>query len=73
MGWASGTAVFDPVVEAILEMEAPLHEKKQVIKTLIDVLENMDWDTQCESEFFEVPLIKSIFLELHPHWYEEED
>ncbi len=69
MGWCGGTVVFDSVVEALLD---PSTDKKYAIKSLIEALEDMDWDCQNESDYWNHPLVKECFIELgRAHWYEE--
>lgn len=69
MGWCSGTVVFDAAVEAILDPNA---DKKYAIKALIESLEDLDWDCQCESDYWEHPLVKECFIELgRANWYED--
>lgn len=49
MGWASGTDVADGVWEAVKEY-IPDDKKKEVANSIIDVLEDQDWDNVQESE-----------------------
>ena len=71
MGWCSGTVVFDSIIEALLDSKV---DKKETIKYLINVLEDMDWDCQTDSDYWEHPLIKECFIELgRSDWYEDED
>lgn len=68
MGWYRRTVVFDSIVEAILDPEI---DKKETIKYLINVLEDMDWDCQNDSDYWEHPLVKECFIELgRGDWYE---
>lgn len=67
MGWCSATIIFDKVVGALLDDK----DKKEAIKALIEALEDNDWDCQSDSDYFDHPLIKEIFKELHPSWFEE--
>jgi len=71
MGWCSATRIFDPVVGALLD-EKPV-DKRDVIKMLIEVLEDGDWDCQQDSAYYDHPLVRSIFKELHPDWFEDEE
>lgn len=69
MGWCGGTVVFDAAVKAIL---SPVADKKQAIKSLIKTLEDSGWDCQCESDYFNDPLVKECFVELgSADWYED--
>lgn len=70
MGWCSATDIFDQVVGALLE---PPLDKETVIKSLIDELENGDWDCQQDSKYFNHPLIQKIFREKYPHWFEDDE
>lgn len=70
MGWCSGTVIFDTVVEAILNPEV---DKKETIKYLINALEDMDWDCQPDSDYWEHPLVKECFIETGKgDWYEND-
>lgn len=69
MGWCSGTDIFDRVVKEILN-DAP---KEVVIRTLIDSLEDHDWDCQNESDYYDVEPVNGIFREKHPIWFEDEE
>ena len=71
MGWCSATEIFDSVAGALLD-DKPF-DKKQVLRKLIGALEDGDWDCQYESKYFNHPLVKEIFKELHPRWFEEDD
>jgi hypothetical protein len=68
MGWSSGTEIFDPVVKKILNAGLTDKEKTVIIKELIVRLTDADWDTECESLYFEHPLVKKIFKKLNPEW-----
>lgn len=69
MGWCSGTVVFDAAVKAIIDPNA---NKKYAIKALIEALEDLDWDCQTDSDYWEHPLVKECFIELgRKDWYEE--
>ncbi len=66
MGWCSATLIFDSVVAGLLGDK----DKKEVIKDLIEALENEDWDCQCSSDYFNHPIVKECFIELDPEWEE---
>jgi len=72
MGWASGVEIFDVVAGALLDDKKEIN-KKEVLKSLINVLEDGDWDTQNDSDYYDHPLVQEIFKELHPNWFEDED
>ena len=61
MGWSSATEIFDTVCQEVLKPK-PL-DKKKLLVALIRVLEDKDWDCQCESEYLDNPLVKEAFLE----------
>jgi NADH:ubiquinone oxidoreductase subunit F (NADH-binding) len=67
MGWCSGTEIFDTVVKSLENGD----DKRETIKSLLQVLEEHDWDCQCDSNYFKNPTVESIFKELHPDWYED--
>ena len=79
MGWCSGTDVFDVVCEAMLDPENIsidqdvdiTSDTKGALKKIITALEEMDWDCQRESEFWDVPIVHEAFEELHPGWFKK--
>ena len=80
MGWCSGTDVFDTVCEAMLNPKninvdpntgLIVSNTKEVLKKVITELEEMDWDCQEDSEFWESPIVQEIFKNLHPDWFDE--
>lgn len=68
MGWCSGTEIFDKVVGILLEKE-PL-DKKGLIKEMITLLEDADWDCQSDSDYINHPLVREAFIEVDPEWAE---
>lgn len=70
MGWASGVRLFDRIMDGLLSDE-PV-DKKEIIKEIIDAFEEMDWDTQGGSAYFDHPLIQEVMRELHPDWFEDD-
>lgn len=70
MGWGSAVGIFDSFVGPLLGDE-PL-DKKALIKNLIEVLEDDDWDTQADSSYYHHPLVQEAFKELHPDWFEDD-
>jgi len=62
MGWAGATEIFDTVAEFLLD-EKKIN-RKEVLKALIKVLEDGDWDTQSESEYYDNPVVQEIFEEI---------
>jgi hypothetical protein len=65
MGWASASEIFDPVAQALIDLDAPPDMKRRVLGTLLDKLRDGDWDTWDESltEFSHDPVIVAIFYE----------
>jgi len=70
MGWCSATEIFDSVAGLLLDKTEL--SKKEVLKKLIKSLEDGDWDCQHESEYWDNPMVKEIFKEIHPSWFEDE-
>jgi len=72
MGWCSGTDVFDPVVKEILKIkELSDNKKKHLIRTLIFALEDKDWDCQNESHYWNNRIVRSVFKEEYPEWFDD--
>lgn len=71
MGWCNGTEIFDVVCAGLLE--DPPASKEEILKDLIEVLEDEDWDCQNESAYFEHPLVQAAFKDLHPNWFEDNE
>jgi hypothetical protein len=65
MGWASAGAIFDPVAQALVDLDADEHTKRKVLGPLIDALQDGDWDTEDESleQFRDDPVIVSLFYQ----------
>jgi hypothetical protein len=65
MGWASGDEIFDPVAQALIDLGADATTKRRVLGTLIDKLQDNDWDTESESleRFWVDPVIVQAFYE----------
>lgn len=62
MGWGRGTEIFDQVAEDLLA-----HENGWVKDYIIEILTNLntqlsdlDWDTECESKYWDHPVIGKI-------------
>lgn len=68
MGWASAGSIFDPIAQALIELNATDEMKRRVLGRLIDVLSDGDWDTQDESmdAFRDDPTIIALFMQ-HGH------
>lgn len=71
MGWCSGTEIFDTVAGAILSDE-PI-DKKEILMVVAEALRSMDWDCESDSEYWDHPVVREIFMELEPEWFEDED
>ena len=71
MGWCSATRILDTIVGALLD-DKPV-DKRAVIEHLISVLEDNDWDCQQDSAYWDHPLVRSIFKERRPDWFEDEE
>lgn len=69
MGWCSATIIFDQIAQIILD-DKPI-DKKTVLRTVIDSLEEGDWDCQHDSEYWDHPLVQEIMRDKHPHWFED--
>ena len=65
MGWASAGAIFDPVAQALIDLNASDDVKRGVLGPLIDRLTAEDWDTCDESAdaFADDPVIVELFGE----------
>lgn len=70
MGWCSGTRVFDDMCRVLLGKQKLKPET--VLSRLIDTLEDMDWDCQSDSEFYEHPAVRKVFKRKHPEYFEDE-
>jgi hypothetical protein len=63
MGWSSAGAIFDPVAQAMIDLNAPAEMKLRVLGALIGALQDGDWDTEDESlnQFLDDPAIVEAF------------
>ena len=71
MGWCSATRIFDSVAAALLDEESKT-DVHSVLKELAIALEDGDWDCQCDSDYYDHPVVEGVFKELHPRWFEED-
>ena len=62
MNWCSAANIFDPVVEVLLDEEG--FDKETLIKTLISVLQEMGWNCEPASDYWEHPLVKKCFEDM---------
>lgn len=67
MGWSSGTEIFDTVANEIVDISynwtgEPYHEAivTPLLTKLYEQLSYKDWDTECESEYWDDPVIGKI-------------
>lgn len=63
MGWASGSGIFDPVADALIEAGASDELIVKTLVPLIDKLRDEDWDTWDESltRYRDNPVIVEAF------------
>lgn len=69
MGWNNGTIIFDGMCKALLCDK--LEDKKEILKKLITILDDMDWDGQNESDYWTHPIVKEAMKELHQEWFND--
>lgn len=72
MGWGSGTELFDAVAESIINSPLTRKEKVKILVTLIEAMEDKDWDCQQDSRYWNEPLVAASFKVVHPNWFIEE-
>ena len=68
MGWCSGTEIFDTVCDELLSSEEV--DKKEVLKSLIQIMWYHDWDCEYDSEYFGDEVVRECFIELDSRWEE---
>ncbi len=74
MGWCSGTEIFDEAVDAAKAAGVKGLNLRDFAIAMIKVLEDHDWDCQCESEYYEKPgMVQQAFKIMHPEWFEDEE
>ena len=66
MGWCSGTDAFDVAVMVVLNEGWSLKAK---IKFLIEEWQSLDWDCEMDSLYWEHPVVREVFMELYPDWF----
>lgn len=71
MGWCSGTEIFDVAAEAILDSNKNKQWQKDSLTSIIIVLQGQDWDCECESAYWDHPIVQEIFRELDPELYDD--
>lgn len=64
MGWCSGTDIFDVIADIVL-IDNNLSNKqvRSILKALIEVLDEHDWDCQADSKWYNDRFVGSIFEE----------
>jgi hypothetical protein len=61
MGWSGGTEIFDTVAEELISIKYMYEgDKLNILTSLEDVLSDKDWDNQCESSYWDDPVIGRI-------------
>lgn len=65
MGWSSGSEIFDPIAQALIDLKASAKVKRKVLGPLLHRLRENDWDTYDESfaAFARDPIIMAIFYD----------
>lgn len=49
MGWSSANSIFDPIAESLIRSYEEDDLKTEILVSLINTLQNNDWDTEDES------------------------
>lgn len=63
MGWSGGTDIFDSMFLAIRNADISREAQKQLIRTLVDSLEDQDWDTQDDSAYWHEDIVQEAVSE----------
>jgi len=61
MGWSNGTEIFDQTMKTVLEQKLSDKSTLEIAEVLKNALQNEDWDTEDESEYYEHPVIGEVF------------
>lgn len=69
MGWASGTYLAEPVIEAAKERISDQKSRAEFYKVFLAAMEDLDWDTQDEVIGID-DVFDAVLREAHPGWYE---
>jgi len=69
MGWCSATIIFDSLCEALLDEPDDI-DKKKLLKRIITILWDNDWDCEWDSAYLRDPMVKEAFIELDDRWIE---
>lgn len=73
MGWCSGTPLFDAVVGKLLSLDVPQDKKEEVILALSEAMWNQDWDCESDSEYYDEPIVRGVWLKAHPDWFDGDE
>jgi hypothetical protein len=73
MGWCSATRLFDSIVSDLKLTNIDDKHFHTVVWNLICELEDMDWDCQSESDFWEDEQVRGIFKEMNPTWFADDE
>lgn len=68
MGWGGGTEIFDQVADDLIEINYEWSGDDKLeysivfkpLKNLYKVLSDKDWDNECESKYWDHPIIGRI-------------
>lgn len=76
MGWSGGTEIFDRVAKDLMyihnnvyDTDIPMYQVLNILSNLKGALEDQDWDTQNESQYWTHPVIGKILGNI----FEEDD
>lgn len=69
MGWSSGSSIMSKVIEGVKPQVADKDARKAIYTTVIEALEDGDWDTQDEC-LGEDDAYDEAIKELHPDWFD---
>lgn len=72
MGWAGGSQIMNTIIGELQEHMPNEQARREVYGLLIETFEDMDWDTQGESEGID-PVFDATLRGMHPAWYEIEE
>lgn len=68
MGWCSGTEIFDGIMDALYpyieDKIIPEDKALELVKKLIQVMQNGDWDCEGDSVYWDYPLFQKAYREL---------
>lgn len=74
MGWNGGTAIFDAVTGEVFSFpRLPTEAITDILHVLVDALEDQDWDTHNESQYWNTPIVRQLFQERNPEWFADDE